>query len=58
MRPETKILAFVFLVVAVFLGARAVGAALGPVSSTYSVPGGGSAPGGGSGSMHMGGGQP
>ncbi|HUC56503.1 MAG TPA: hypothetical protein VMA95_03820 [Streptosporangiaceae bacterium] len=57
MRPETKILAFVFLVAAVFLGARAVGSALGPVSSTYTVPGG-SAPGGGSGSMHMGGGQP
>lgn len=57
MRPETKILAFVFLVVAVFLGARAVGSALGPVSSVYTAPGGGAGS-GGSGSMHMDGGQP
>jgi hypothetical protein len=57
-RPETKLLAFIVLAVAIFLGARAAGSLVGPVSSVYATPGSGSAPGGGSGSMPMGGGRP
>jgi hypothetical protein len=50
--PEARVLGFVILMVAIFLGAYKVGASLGPVIPAHSVvgtPGGGQAP-----SMNMG----
>jgi hypothetical protein len=50
--PEARVLGFVILMVAIFLGAYKVGAFLGPVIPAHSVvgpPGGGQAP-----SMNMG----
>ena len=52
MSPEARVLSFVILLVAIFLGAYKVGAFLGPVIPAHSVvgtPGGGQAP-----SMNMG----
>ena len=54
---EAKLVGFVILLVAIFLGAHAVGSHLGPVSTTHSQvshPG----QGGGTGRMTMGGGRP
>jgi hypothetical protein len=45
-----KLVGFVLLLIAVFLGARTVGAHLGPISTGQSQ-----SPAGGAGSMHMGG---
>jgi hypothetical protein len=56
-RPETKLVAFLLLIVAVFLGARAAGEHAGPVTSVNAPPAGNSgsvAPGGGMGGMNMG----
>jgi hypothetical protein len=50
--PEARVLGFVILMVAIFLGAYKIGAFLGPVIPAHSVvgtPGGGQAP-----SMNMG----
>ncbi len=61
MRPETKLAAFLLLIAAVFLGARAAGAMAGPVSSVNAPPAGNSgsvSPGGGMGGMNMGPSQP
>ncbi|HTT50474.1 MAG TPA: hypothetical protein VMH35_03620 [Streptosporangiaceae bacterium] len=54
MSTAAKLVGFVLLLITVFLAARAVGARLGPVTTS---PGTVSQvqPGGGSGSMHMGG---
>ena len=52
MSPEARVLGFVILLVAIFLGAYKAGAFLGPVIPAHSVvstPGGGQAP-----SMNMG----
>jgi hypothetical protein len=48
-----KLIGFLLLLIAIFLGARAVGAQLGPVSTSQSQIQ--SPSGGGGGSMHMGG---
>jgi hypothetical protein len=53
MSAAARLCAFGILLVALFLGARAVGLQLGPVSTTYAHTGGPPA-GGGSGSMNMG----
>ena len=48
MSPEARVLGFVILMVAIFLGAYKAGALLGPVIPAHSVigtPGGGQAPG-------------
>ncbi len=52
-----KLIGFLLLLAAVFLGARAVGAHLGPVTTSQSQSRGGAGPAnmGGSGSMNMGG---
>ena len=53
---EAKLLGFLILLAAIFLGAHAAGASLGPLSTTHSqvsYPGQG---GGGTGGMNMGGG--
>jgi hypothetical protein len=47
--PAIKLIGFLVLLIAVFLGARMVGAHLGPVTSSQSQSGGGA------GSMNMGG---
>ncbi len=60
MRPETKLVAFVLLIVAIFMGARAAGAAAGPVSPANAPPAGSHSsvnPNGGMGGMNMGGGR-
>ncbi len=57
MRPELKLAAFLLLVTAIFVGARAVGAMAGPVSSVNAPPAGNTGqvgPGGGMGGMNMG----
>jgi hypothetical protein len=46
-----KLIGFLLLLIAVFLGARTVGAQVGPVMTSQSQSGGS----GGGGSMHMGG---
>ena len=54
---EAKLVGFVILLAAIFLGAHAVGSHLGPVTTTHSqvsYPG----QGGGTGGMNMGGGRP
>jgi len=56
-RPETKLAAFLLLMIAIFLGARAIGAMAGPVSSVNAPPAGTTGvvnPGGGMGGMDMG----
>jgi hypothetical protein len=53
MSPAARLCAFGILLVALFLGARALAAQLGPVTTVYSHTGG-SHTGGGSGSMNMG----
>jgi hypothetical protein len=51
-----KLVGFVLLLIVVFLGARAVGAHLGPVTTSQSQSsGGGQSQSGGGGSMNMGG---
>jgi len=55
---EAKLIGFVILLAAIFLGAHAAGAHLGPVTTNHtqvSYPGQG---GGGTGGMNMGGGHP
>jgi hypothetical protein len=47
--PPIKLIGFLLLLIAVFLGAHTVGAHLGPVTTSQSQSGGGA------GSMHMGG---
>ena len=57
MRPETKLAAFLLLLIIIFLGARAAGAMTGPVSSVNAPPAGNTGqvnPGGGMGGMNMG----
>jgi len=57
MRPETKLAAFLLLMVAIFLAAHAAGRSAGPVSPVNAPPAGnpGSVvPGGGMRGMHMG----
>ncbi|HUL25849.1 MAG TPA: hypothetical protein VLW44_08765 [Streptosporangiaceae bacterium] len=56
MAPEIKLVAFLVLAVAIFLGARAAGSLVGPVVSVDAPPGGSSAP-VNTGGMHMGLGQ-
>jgi len=59
-RPETKLLAFVLLVMAIFLGAREAGVLAGPVKPANSGPvgnPGGHIRGGGMSGMDMGGSQ-
>ena len=53
MSAAAKLIGFLLLLIAIFLGARAVGAQLGPVSTSQSQIQ--SPSGGGGGSMHMGG---
>ena len=57
MSAAIKLIGFVLLLIAVFLGARTVGAHVGPVTTSQYQSGGGAGPAnmGGSGSMHMGG---
>jgi len=57
MRPETKLAAFLLLMVAVFLAAHAAGRSAGPVRPANAPPAinqGVVAPGGGMSGMHMG----
>ena len=51
MSAAIKLIGFLLLLIAVFLGARTVGAHVGPVTTSQSQSGGS----GGGGSMHMGG---
>ena len=56
MSAAAKLVGFVLLLIAVFLGARAVGAHLGPVTTSQSQSSsGGQSQSGGGGSMNMGG---
>ena len=60
MRPEAKLLAFVLLVVSMFLGAREIGVLAGPVQPAHSGPvgnPGGHIRGGTMSGMNMGGSQ-
>ena len=54
MSAAAKLVGFLLLLIAVFLAARAVGTQLGPVTTSPGTASQ-SQPGGGSGSMHMGG---
>jgi hypothetical protein len=55
---EARLVGFVILLAAIFLGAHAVGSHLGPVTTTHSQVGYPDQGGGGIGGMNMGGGRP